>query len=41
MSGEKLDAVIEEQERVLRFRSIDLDTISGAGESFEIQEYRS
>ena len=27
MSGEKLDAVIEEQERVLRFRSIDLDTI--------------
>ena len=28
MSGEKLDAVIEEPERVLRFRSIDLDTIS-------------
>lgn len=28
MSGEKLDAVIEEQERVLRFSSIDLDTIA-------------
>lgn len=28
MSGEKLDAVIDEQEMVLRFSSIDLDTIS-------------